>query len=249
MPGFETTLHDSIALVTLTHGKVNAIDRDLVAELSTEFIRLADDDTITAVILTGRGKFFSFGLDVPALYDLSPIDFTTFVRSFCDLYTRLFLFPKPLIGLLNGHTVAGGCILALACDYRIMTDGKAVIGLNEVTFGSTLFAGSIEMLRHVVGGAEAENVVLAGDLYDPDEALEIGLVDDVVEPSELTERALDLADKLSQNGLPAYQSLKQMVRRPIYEAWRNREADQIKEFVDIWYLPETRQMTGEIEIR
>ncbi len=112
---------DGIATVKIDRPKVNAINEQMVSELRDVFRALALDPGVKAVILTAEGSFFSFGFDIPGFMDYSKDAFLRFVLSFSDLVQRIFVFPKPVIAALNGHTVAGGCILAIACDSRIMS--------------------------------------------------------------------------------------------------------------------------------
>ena len=91
------------------------------------------------------------------------------MSNFIDLYRVLFSFPKPLVAAINGHAVAGGCMLANACDHRVMASGRAKISLNEVTFGATLPAGSAEMLAYWVGSRHAEALALSGRMVDASE--------------------------------------------------------------------------------
>jgi enoyl-CoA hydratase/carnithine racemase len=243
------THHDSIAVVTFSRGKVNAINGEVVAEFDSLLDQLESDSKTEGVVLTGQGAFFSFGFDVPELYDYTPDDFTKFLESFCALSKKLFLFPKPVVAAVNGHAVAGGCILALSCDCRIMAEGKAKMALNEVTFGSSLFASAVEMLRHTVGGPNAEEIVLTGQMYDAASSRRMNLVNGIVPPDDLLPVAIDVAEKLAENSGPAFAGLKRLIRGPIADGWMNREAESIREFVTIWYSPETREKTKQIQIR
>jgi enoyl-CoA hydratase/carnithine racemase len=136
---------DGIATVTLARWKVNAFNEPMVDEIRARFETLESEQDVRAVILTGRGKFFSFGFDVPDLLSYSKDDFISYLTKFTDLYTYLFMFPKPVVAALNGHTIAGGCMLATACDCRLMVSENAKIALNEITFGASVVAGSVEM--------------------------------------------------------------------------------------------------------
>lgn len=238
-----------IATVTMDRGKVNALDETMVVELRELFAALADDADTRAIVLTGQGKFFSFGFDVPRFFDHTPEAFADFLRSFCDLSRQMFLFPKPLIAAINGHCTAGGCLLALTCDCRVMVDDRAKIGLNEVTFGSSIFASSVEMLRHTVGGVKAEEVLLTGKLYSPAEALGLGLVDELVPGGKLMETARSHARERGALNAAAYAQLKRLLRQPVVDDWMQREQASIEEFVNIWYSPATRAMTRNIQIR
>ncbi len=140
----------SMATVVLSRGKVNALSEGVIEEIRSAFSELENDSETRAIILTGQGKFFSFGFDIPYFISYSKQEFTNFLKEFTGLYAYLFTYPKPIVAALNGHTIAGGCMLALACDNRVMASGKAKISLNEIGFGSSLFAGSVEMLRFLV---------------------------------------------------------------------------------------------------
>lgn len=137
---------EGIATIRLCRGKVNALAPEVIDDITTA-LDACEQAGARAVILTGTGPFFSFGFDVPHMLRWPREQFGAFVTSFCALYRRLFLLPVPLIAAVNGHAVAGGCILALAADQRLMARGKPRISLNEITFGASIFAGVVEMLR------------------------------------------------------------------------------------------------------
>lgn len=249
MASFELHTREHITTVTLSRGKVNAINEAFVTEGLANFERLRQDSQTKAVILTGQGKFFSFGLDIPELYGLSPEAMTAFIRKFCQLYHDIFMFPKPVIGAINGHAIAGGCILAVACERRIMTDGSGKIALNEVTFGASLFAGAVAMLRYTVGNKNAEKILLTGTMFSAAEALEMGFAERLVPEAELLDQAAELARSLADNSGPNYASLKRLARGPVAENYRKLEDQSIREWIDIWYSPEAREKTKSIQIR
>lgn len=249
MGSFELQTRDGITTVTMNRGKVNAINESFVAEGLAIFDQLRHDPQTKALILTGQGKFFSFGLDIPELYSLSPEAMTAFIRKFCQLYHDIFIFPKPVIGAINGHAIAGGCILALACERRIMTDGSGKIALNEVTFGASLFAGAVALLRYAVGNTNAEKILLTGSMFSATEAQSMGFAERLAPEAELLDQATDLARSLSVNAGVNYASLKRLARGPIADAYRAREDQSIREWIDIWYSPEAREKTRSIQIR
>ncbi len=104
---------DDVAVLTLERGRVNALNEPFVDSLTGAFEDLERDDGVRAVVLTGRGRFFSFGFDIPEFLGYEKDDFMRYLRKFTDLYRRMFIFPKPLLAAVNGHAVAGGCMLAL----------------------------------------------------------------------------------------------------------------------------------------
>jgi enoyl-CoA hydratase/carnithine racemase len=249
MAFIQVTRKEPLAVVTLSRGKVNAFNDALTDELTSRLTDLERDGAVRAVILTGAGPFFSFGLDVPELYSYSPEDFTAFLLKFTSLYKRMFLFPKPIVAAVNGHSTAGGCMLSNACDYRIMASGKAKISLNEITFGSAVFQSSIEILKFWVGGRRAQEVLLEGRMYAAEDARVIGLVDAATSPETLASEAEKVARRYVERHSPAYSQIKKMLRDPVIAASEPLELKRIDEFVEIWYSREVREKLKGVTIR
>jgi 3,2-trans-enoyl-CoA isomerase len=231
--------NDGTATITLSRGKVNAINGRVVDEMRMSLKSLEHDPEAKAVILTGAGKFFSFGFDVPEFLSFDKAQFAQFLTGFTDLYTYLFTYPKPVVAALNGHTIAGGCMLALACDYRVMATGKGKISLNELTFGASVFAGITEMLRFAVGSANAAKVLYSGSMYSAEEAKAIGLIDELAAEQDLMAAAVKMASALGSKNPPAFAGIKSLLRKTTAEDMMRREGQSINEFVDIWYSEHT----------
>ncbi len=243
------TIEGPVATLTLNRGKVNAISEALAEELRKSLEDIQCDNSIKAVVLSGQGVFFSFGLDIPEFLNYSKQDFDRFVRKFADLYTYIFTYPKPVIAALNGHTIAGGFMLATACDYRVMVTGKSRMSLNEITFGSSLFPGSAEMLRYCVGDRKAEIIAVTGDMYSAEQAKEIGLVDLVSTEGSLTQDCMTVAAGfVSRFGL-AYQSIKKLLRSDTALIMREKDDRYRDEMIDIWYSEDTWARLKMIKIR
>lgn len=230
---------DGIATLTLARGKVNAINGPVVDQMHERLRSLEHDPEAKAVVLTGAGRFFSFGFDVPEFLSFDKAQFTQFLTRFTDLHTHLFLYPKPVVAALNGHTIAGGCMLALACDLRVMAAGKGKISLNELCFGASVFAGITEMLRFAVGSANAAKVLYSGSMYSAEEAKSIGLVDEVMAEQDLIGAAFKTASTLGSKYPPAFAGIKSLLRKTVAEDITRRQSDSIREFVDIWYSEHT----------
>jgi len=237
-----------ITTVTMSRGKVNAINEAFVDELGAVFSELATDADTKAVILTGGGKFFSFGFDIPELLNYSINDFARYLKKFCAMYTGMFLFPKPVIGAINGHATAGGCILALTCDFRIMVTGKAKIALNELNIGAAIFAGCVGMLKSAVGERNAEKVLLTGAMFTAGDAQRIGLVDSVTSEETLMAEAKKIADEFSQKNPDAFKTLKNLLRRPAAECFGGGEERSILDFIEIWYSEPTQKVLRRVII-
>ncbi len=233
------TDEDGIACAAIRRGKVNAFNDAVIDEMSRTFGELAVDPSVRSIILTGTGKFFSFGFDIPQFLGYDRERFTRYLTNFTHLYREVFLHPKPVVAALNGHTIAGACMVATACDCRIMVSGKARISLNEINFGSSVFAGSAEMLGLLVGHRNAENVLLGGAMYSAEEALGMGLVDRVVSEGELEEESKRIARGYAAKDPDAFQSIKRLLRRAVAERMEKTERDSIEEFVRIWYSEKT----------
>jgi 3,2-trans-enoyl-CoA isomerase len=181
---------DRIAIVRLNRGKANAINEEMVAELSALFKELSGDDQTQGVILTGKDTFFSAGLDVIELFGYDEKQITAFWKSFQDLTYTLASFPKPLVTAINGHSPAGGCVMALCSDYRIMADGNFRIGLNEVPVGILVPDPIFQLYSFWIGTHNAYQFILEGRLFIPADALLEGVIDQICPIELLEEQAI-----------------------------------------------------------
>jgi enoyl-CoA hydratase/carnithine racemase len=245
----EVMTKNNVSVLKMTHGKVNALNEDMVIHITGCFNQLRDDEKTKVVILTGHRNFFSFGLDVPELYNYDKDRFMKYLDKFTNLYADIFTFPKPIIAAINGHAIAGGCMLATACDYRIMVTGKAKISLNEVTFGSSVFWGSTEILKCCVGHAKAEEILLGGQMYSAEQAYDLGLVNEISTTENLTASANDMANKYIANDLRAYAALKKLLRDPVANRIIDHEPQGNRDFTELWYSAQTREKLQDIKIR
>ncbi len=237
-----------IATVTLKRGKVNALNESMVEEIRNSFEELENNQDIRAVILTGYGKFFSFGFDIPEFLSYSKDAFIGYLEKFTSLCTYLFLYPKPVIAALNGHAIAGGCMLATTCDYRLMVSDNAKISLNEINFGSSVFASSVEVLRFCVGSKNAQKVLYSGAMFSAEDAKQLGLIDQITSQDKLMEQAQDVAEDFARKDNAAFRSMKRLLRKPVADEILQREKTSIREFVDIWYSEKTWKNLQEIKI-
>jgi len=239
---------EATAEIRINRGKVNALNEQVIEELAGCFERLAVDPQVRAVLLTADGPFFSFGFDIPEFLGYSKESFARFAKKFTGLYTNLFEYPKPVVAALNGHAIAGGCMLSLACDYRIMVSGKARISLNEITFGSSVFGSSAAMLKFIVGGRNAQAILYDGAMYSAEEALKLGMIDQVSTPDRLIDEARILAKRLGEIDPNAFTSVKALLRSPVAEEMRAKDTHSVQEFIEIWYSANTWQKLQTIQI-
>jgi len=140
-------------------------------------------------------------------------------------------------------------MLALACDERFMVPGKSKIALNEIQFGSTVFAGSVEMLRFCAGRKSAQTFLFGGDMFTAEEAMRLGVIDRVVPKDELLDKSIKRATELGKKQAPAFRNIKKLLRGPVAEEMAKREAESLREFIEIWCSDGTRAFLREITIR
>jgi enoyl-CoA hydratase len=184
--------HDGVAVVRFEHGKVNVLDLELLQAIAATLKSLDDVD---ALVLTGAGKAFSAGVDLKRLLEASADEVESFLLALDDALLALYDFPRPTVAAVNGHAIAGGCILTQCCDYRIMSAGT--IGAAELRVGVPFPTAPLEIFRNAVGARAAE-LVMTGRTVGAEEALELGMIDAVVEPDELLDTALERAAQLAR---------------------------------------------------
>ena len=241
-------IENGIATVALAKGKVNALNEPLVEEIHATFKDVQSDRAVKAAILTGQGKFFCFGFDIPEFMSYSKEDFMRYLAKVVDLYAYLFMYPKPVVAALNGHATAGGCVLAIVCDYRIMARGKARIGLTELNLGSTVTNSAIAMLKYSIGGARAEKLLYTGALLSAEEAYDLGLVSEVMDYESIAKEALRVAQNFAGKEANAFRSTKLRLRESVSKEMERLRQSSIQEFADCWYLEETRKNLEKVRI-
>ncbi len=205
-------LHGRVALVTINRpDKRNALDGPTRARLLDILDELQANPEVRVVVLTGAGdKAFIAGADISEFEGRSPMDQFR-VMSGRTVFDAVEAFPKPVIAALNGFTLGGGCELAMACDIRLAAD-SAKLGQPEVNLGIIPGGGGTQRLPRLVGTGAAYKLLYTGDLIGADEALRIGLVDEVVPAAGLRARALALAESVAQKSPVALQLIKEAVR-------------------------------------
>jgi enoyl-CoA hydratase len=238
---------DGLALVRLTSGKANALN-----PRSLEAIERALDEATSGgargLVVTGYDRFFSAGLDLVGLYGLEREAMDEFMARFDAVMLRVFAFPRPVVAALTGHAVAGGAVLALACDARVMGAGAWRFGLNEIRLGVPFPASALEIVRHAVPGRSVEAVLYGGELFDPPSALREGLLTEVAE-GDVIEAASRLCERLATGPAGPFETIKAALKAPAVERARATLEPLRRAFVDAWYAPEARRRIGEARVR
>jgi Delta3-Delta2-enoyl-CoA isomerase len=246
METVRVTLIEDYAVVQLHRGKVNAINLQMVHDLTQAFTELRDNDAVRGVILTGNPGVFSAGLDVVELYGNDEAEFERFWRDFSVLGELLLSFSKPVVAAISGHSPAGGCIMTLFCDYRIMLDGPFRIGLNETAIGLVIPNCVVDLLSHVIPPGPATQIILDGAMLTPQEALAIGLVNEVCSPEKIAERAVEKLKQWLAFDDAAWRGNKLMMRRPILSLFSEGFEVVFGEAQRHWWSPGCRANLGRI---
>ena len=231
-----------IRILSLNRPPANAIDRNLLDALAAACDEAANDEAVRAVVLTGSGKFFSAGLDLKALTATPEGRSIGFDFGKNDGVFALWTLPKPTVAMVNGHAIAGGGILTLACDSRLAASGKVKIGLNEVAIGLPFPIGAFEIARLSLTDQQARRVMLDAEMYSPERARELGLVDDVIEPARLEEACLQRARLLGSYSQTAYAQTKRALQQAAVDRVRNESRAQRAAIVGAWTAPETTKI-------
>lgn len=233
-----------IHIVTLDRPPVNALSGDMLAAIRDALER-AETSGASAVVLTGREGMFSAGLDLIELMTLDRAGLEQFLGSFFDLMRELAAAPMPVVAAISGHCPAGGTVLSLFCDLRIMAAGEFGIGLNEVRVGIPMPWVVVDLAVRSLGPRGAERALVAGRLYDPAAAVTVGLVDEVVAPAEVVSRAVTRARELVGAPSFALAVTRDRLRSDLRDLVdRHREAD-VAWLADVWFTDEVQAPLGE----
>ncbi len=234
----DIVVDDGIAVMTLTHGKANALDIEFCQALAARFVELRAADA-KAVVVTGQGRIFSAGVDLIRLSEGGADYIRKFLPALHQLFDAVFFHPRPVVAAINGHAIAGGCVLACCADRRIMARESGRIGVTELLVGVPFPALAFEIVRFAVPPRYLPEFTLSGATYDTDTALNRGWIDEIAEPPELLEDAVAVARELATLSPPAFSQTKMQIRQAVGEHYRNSGAATDKAVTEIWTAPAT----------
>jgi enoyl-CoA hydratase len=222
----------SVAVARLDHGKVNALDIELLQAITETMNDLA---AAPAVVLTGTGTVFSAGVDLRRIVDGGPPYAREFLPALTEAILAVFDHPRPVVAAVNGHAIAGGCVLAAACDLRLMSAGT--IGMTELLVGVPFPIAVLEIVRFVAGPAAA-GLTLTARTTGPAEAHRVGLIDAVVDPGELLAEAVRQAQALARMPAAAYALTKEQLHRPTRQRIDEPRLTDDPRVAQIWTDPQ-----------
>lgn len=235
----DTLHHGDITELRLARPPVNALDTALLDALVTA-VKSAPLHGAHGIVLSGGPKVFSGGLDVPFLMGLDRDGLRAAWGSFFAAARALAESPVPVVAAIGGHSPAGGCVLALCCDYRIMARGAFRIGLNETQVGLVVPEAIQYLMRRVAGPQRAERLLVAGAMLDSEQALAAGVVDELTDADHVVARALHWHGELAALPRTPLLATRAIARADVIAALRGFDDAQMQRFLDGWFHPETQ---------
>jgi len=227
-----------ITVLTMSHGKANALDIEFCETLAARFIELSKSDA-KAVVITGQGKIFSAGVNLIRLSEGGADYIRKFLPALHALYDAVFDHPKPVVAAINGHAIAGGAVLAACSDQRIMAREGGRIGVTELLVGVPFPALAFEIVRFAVPPRYLPEFTLGAATYSSDAALQKGWVDEVVEPAALMTRAIEVARSYAVLSPRAFAQTKKQIRQVVSDRIAHNGEATDKAVSGIWTLPST----------
>jgi len=232
-----------VTVVRMGHGKANALDIELCQALVAAFDAHRADDS-GALVLVGQGSIFSAGVDLPRVLDGRRPYVERFIPALIRMFEAALFHPKPVVAAINGHAIAGGCVLACAADQRLMADGAGRIGVPELLVGVPFPFVALEIMRAAAQPHALRELLWGGGTVVAEIALRQGLVDAVVEPEALVARAVDRARSLAALPPQAFALAKRQLLLPIAERLRAHAAQADATMTDLWAADETLARVG-----
>ena len=229
---------DDVVVLRLAYGKANALDYELCKAIVETLAALERDDT-RPVIITGSGRIFSAGVDLFRVVNEGRDYLNDFLPMLLDAFQKLFEFPRPLVAAVNGHAIAGGCVVACACDYRLAAEGAGRIGVPELLVGVPFPTIALEILRFSVGNAHLQTAVFTGGTFASKDALRMGFVDELVDEDDLVARALERARHFATIPARSYALSKRQLHELVMTRVAARAPEDDEAVRAVWMDPET----------
>jgi enoyl-CoA hydratase len=235
---------DGVLLLWLDRG-ANALHLAAIVALDTTIGDLSRSTSAPALVLTSsHPSVFCPGLDLKALDGQPRQGIRDVLSAFNAMVRRLATYPGPAVAAVAGHAIAGGCLLALACDRRVMARSGARIGLSEVNLGFPVPAGAVAMLLALYPTRAVEQLVLEGDGFGGERALELGLVERLADTPAVLAEACWQARHLASRPARAYAAARAFLRHRLAATMAQRDEEEMEGFLDLWFDPQTQDRIG-----
>jgi len=237
---------DKVAILKLNKGITNSLNLEFIKNISEHLQDIKEESSISSLVITSKNKkFFSIGFDIPELYELDREGMNRFYKNYNRLCLDLYTFPKPTVASITGHAIAGGCILTLCCDTRLIADGRKLMGLNEVKLGVPVPYPGDCILKQLVGTRNARDVMETGEFYETDDLLRMGMVDLVLPLDKVLPKSIEKARILGERPSMAFRTIKRN-RVEVIESHIKKYLEEKEEiFLDCWFSSEARKQLKE----
>lgn len=240
MKTLQLTVKDQLAVITLDRGRANPINTEMLTELVAAVKEIEADDSIKGMVIAGKEGFFSTGIDLMEVYSYDQEQIKNFWEQFLSMQAVLSAFKKPFVTAITGHSPAGGCIIALCSDYRVMATGRYIIGLNEVPVGIIVPDAVFHLYAFWLGSRKAYQYLLEGKLLNVDEALQEGLIDEVCAPEEVIAAAEKKVRFYMAFNPVTWSQSKSNLRKELLGHLQKDNTAALDKMLQQWWAPETR---------
>ncbi|MCA8943583.1 MAG: enoyl-CoA hydratase/isomerase family protein [Planctomycetes bacterium] len=241
---YTTETDGNTTILRLEHGKANALDLELLQAVDEQLREFEASDQ-RALVVTGTGSVFCAGVDLFRLLEGGDAYLAGFLTTLNACFRRLVSIEKPIVAAVNGHAIAGGCLLAIACDLRVMAEGRGKVGVTELFVGVPFPAIGLELLRAALAPRAFQDLTLTGRLCGADEAASLGLVHEVVATDGAMPRALELAAHMGSVLPETFALTKRQMRRPLLAALDGGLAAHDEDVAARWRDPEVHATVRE----
>lgn len=231
---------EKVGVLRLTHGVTNAINPALVSEFTAALEQIQQQ--YRGMVLTGGTKFLSIGLDLPVLLPFNRAEMLAFWRQFDRMVLALYTLPVPTACVVSGHATAGGTILAISCDFRYIAPGKRFMGLNEIQIGLPVPYLADLIMRQVVGDRVTTEMTYNGEFVDPETAASRGLVDEIVNESDMETIAIEKMGAIAAHGKDAFAFTKRNRVEEVERRFNKYAESRLDQFLDCWFQPDVQKL-------
>ncbi|GAB3927020.1 enoyl-CoA hydratase/isomerase family protein [Mucilaginibacter myungsuensis] len=241
MSTIQLNIVDGLATVTLDRGRSNPINHQLIKDLTACIQDFEHNKEVSAVVITGKDGFFSSGIDLIEAYSYNEEQIRAFWVDFLQMQVALASFSKPLVAAITGHSPAGGCVIAICCDYRVMGEGQYIIGLNEIPVGIIVPDSVFNLYAFWLDQHKAYQYLMEGKLLSPADALANGLVDEVVPAQDVLAQAEAKAHAYMKLNNFTWSQSKLNLRRELINKLNADQSATLDVMLKQWWAPATRK--------